>query len=213
MVMSLLEELQQNGVEVIKVRNHISVLPLELIQECYRSTEESSDELEKRKNLSGLFGFLNAHVWNFIDYHLLEYVISKFGSTHLKQRIKQYAMDLKEYNSPATVQEFMQFWPAGKKPPNYDDINMKLNEDPNSYTMRKLDELRRNMNVEFWPRLSDYAKFVTFHYSTSGGCFEVTWILPPGLVPEFEAVARSPKGRAFFHAEPGAVSGDKDLKA
>ena len=194
----LLKELKQNGVKATDIIDHISVLPLSLLQECYRSTEESFDKLEKRETLTGLFHFLNGQVWNFIDYHLLEYVISEFGSQRLKQCMQQYAIDLKEYKNHATVHEFMQFWPTRQKPPNYDDITVKLDKDPKLYTMRELDEFRQSLSVEFWPRLSDYAKFVTYHYSHAEGSFIVTWILPPGLVSEFEAVARSPKGQAFF---------------
>ena len=193
----LLKELQNNGVKATDIIQHISFLPLPLIPECYRSTKESFDELEKQKTLAGLFHFLNGQVWNFIDYHLLEYVISEFGSQRLKQCMEQYAADLKEYKNHATVHEFMQFWPR-QKPPNYDDITVKLDKDPKQYTMRELDEFRQSLSVKFWPRLSDYAKFVTYHYSHAEGSFIVTWILPPGLVSEFEAVARSPKGQAFF---------------
>ena len=198
MEVSLLKEMQQNGVEATDVRNHISVLPLPLIPECYRSTKDSFDELEKLKTLTGLFHFLNGQVWNFIDYHLLEYVMKKFGSQRLKQCMEQYAIDLKEHNKSATVHEFMKFWPTRQMPLNYDDITVKLDKDPKVYTMGELDEFRQNLNVKFWPHLSDYAIFVTYHYSQGVGCFEVTWILPPGLVSDFEEVARSPEGQAFF---------------
>ena len=194
----LLKELKQNGVKATDIIDHISVLPLSLMQGYYRSTKESFDELEKRETLTGLFHFLSAQVWNFIDYHLLEYVISEFGSQHLKQCMEQYAADLKEYKNHTTVHDFMQSWPTRQKPPSYDDITVKLDKDPKLYTMRELDEFRQSLGVEFWPRLSDYAKFVTYHYSQAEGCFKVTWILPPGLVSEFEEVARSPKGQAFF---------------
>ena len=194
----LLKELKQSGEKAADIIDHISLLPLPLIPECYRSTKESFDELEKQKTLTGLFHFLNGQVWNFIDYRLMEYVISEFGSQRLKQCMEQYAIDLKEYKNHATVHKFMQFWPTRQKPPNYDDITVKLDKDPKLYTMRELDEFRQSLSVEFWPRLSDYAKFVTYHYSHAEGCFQVTWILPPGLVTEFEAVARSPKGQAFF---------------
>ena len=194
----LLKELKQSGVEATDIVDHISVLPLPLIPECHMRTKESIDEIEKLKTLTSLFQFLNGEVWNFIDYHLLEYVISEFGSQRLKQCMQQYAIDLKEYKNHATVHEFIQFWPTRQKPPNYDDITVKLDKDPKLYTMRELDEFRQSLSVEFWPRLSDYAKFVTYHYSHAEGSFIVTWILPPGLVSEFEAVARSPKGQAFF---------------
>ena len=65
----LLKELKQNGVKATDIVDHISVLPLSLLQECYRSTEESFDKLEKRETLTGLFHYLNGQVWNFIDYH------------------------------------------------------------------------------------------------------------------------------------------------
>ena len=196
--LSLLEELQQKKVEVIAITNHISVLPAPLLQECHRSTEESFDKLEKCNTLAGLIRFLNAHVWNFIDYHLLEFIVSKFGSQHLKQRMKQYVIDLKEYNNNATVHEFMQFWPARPKPQNWGEITVKLDKDPKLYTMRELDKFRQSLSVEFWPRLSDYAKFVMCHYSHSEGCFQVTWIVPPGFVSECEAVARSDSVLAFL---------------
>lgn len=199
MGLSLLQELQQNKeVEVVDIKNRLTVLPPPLLQECYRSYKESSDELVKCTSLSSLVEHLNAHVWSFIDYHLMEFFVSKFGSTQLNQRMKQYVIDLKEHNEHATVHELIQFWPARLEPPNWGVITVKLDKDPELYTMRELDELRQSLSMQFWPRLSDYAKFVMFHHSPSEGCFEVTWVVPPGLMSECEAMAKSPKVSAFF---------------
>lgn len=87
---SLLDDLDKRGVMVNEVRNRIATLPLLPNKESYASIKPFADELEDYKTLTGLFNFLNAFVWTYVDYHLLEYVVAEFGSEHLKERVKQY---------------------------------------------------------------------------------------------------------------------------
>lgn len=197
MEVSLLDYLEERGMKATDVRKYISVLPLTLIQESHMCTKQA-DKLEEIKTLTGLFNFLNKCVWNFVDYHLLEYVVSKFGSSSLKQCMKQYIQDLREFQSHTTVYDFMQCWPGRQiKPPKYDDVTVKLDKDPKSCTVKELNDIRQNLCVEFWPRLSDYAKFVMYHYKHAEGCFVVTWLLPSDLASELIETASKPESHAF----------------
>lgn len=196
---SLLDELRKKSIKATDIGDHIAILPLSLMQESYTTTSLVADELEDKRTLTGLLHFLNGCVWNFIDYHLLEYVIAEFGSEHLKQRMKQYVMDLERFESHTTVYEFIEHWPGRQlKPPNFDELTVKINKDPYSCTLKELNDFRQSLCVEFWPRLSEYAQFIMYHYKHSEGCFIVTWILPSDLALELEKLAKRPSSHEFF---------------
>lgn len=196
---SLLEDLCQNKIRATDIVNHIAILPLSLIKESYASTSPVADELEDKKTLAGLLSFLNACVWNFIDYHLLEYIIEGFGSKHLKQRMKEYVKDLEQFERNTTISELIKDWPKGKeKPPEFDKLTMKIDKSPHSCTLKELNDIRQNMCIKFWPRLSEYAQYIMYHYKHSEGCFIVTWIFPSDLALELKKFANKPSGHVFF---------------
>ena len=195
-VLSLLEHLEEDGVKVAEIKKHITILHLS--QEPCMCTEQV-DRLGKIESLYGLFHFLNTSVWNFMDYDLLDYVIARFGSNHIKQCMQQYITDLKEFKCRTTIHEFMECWPGRQKRLlKYDDLTVKFEKDPKCSTVKELDDFRQKMCVELLPRLSDYARFVMYHYKHAEGCFVITWILPATLATELLAAAGRPSSYKFF---------------
>ena len=163
---ALVEELEEKGVIAADVRRHISILPLPLLKDMYLYIEPEADKLEEKKTLTGLLSFLSVRVWNFIDYHLLEHVVMKFGSESLQDNMKLYMRELEWFESQTTVHALIECWPTGQdfKPPKYEDDAVMVNIDPKSCTVKELNEIRRNLCVKFLPPLSELAhNLVMFH--------------------------------------------------
>ena len=50
--------------------------------------------------------------WNFLNFDLLEHVISKFGSEDLKQKMESYKHDLQSFRKATRLCDFVNCWPV-----------------------------------------------------------------------------------------------------
>ena len=193
---SLLRHLQDANVEPKKMRADIAIFPEILIKEAYTTVDKAAPDLQTKDTLTGLFSFLNACVWNFMDYHLMEHVLETYGSEELKSLMAEYVCDLKAFMSCMTVSQLMECWPGQVKvPEGFDEASAKIDIDPDRVTIAEMNLFREKLCGEFLPRLSKYTKYVMHHSKVKRGCFGITWIFPSSLTLELEKAAHK---HAFF---------------
>ena len=86
-----------------------------------------------------------APLFVFIDYHLLEYFISTFGSAALRMNMTLYKRDIVTFMRETTVDDILkaQAW-RGKKltSPDFKELWVKISCDAKRYTLEGLNELR-----------------------------------------------------------------------
>lgn len=196
---SLLEYLEDKSIKPNEIRRHITQLPVSLIKESGEVVDRVADKLEKKETLTGLFTFLNVCMWNFMDYHLLEYIVKIFGGENLKRRMKQYVSELEMFERHTSVYDLIECWPGqDRMPVESSEASLKVEIDPKLYTVAELNHLRQKLSMQFWPRLSECAKFAMRHSTHRGGCFVVVWTFPSDLTIELEEAVSSPTTRAVF---------------
>ena len=179
------------------MRADIAILPEMLIKEAYTTVDKAAPDLETKDTLTGLFSFLNACVWNFMDYHLMEHVLEIYGSEELKSLMAEYVCDLKALMSCMTVSQLMECWPGQVEvPEGFDEASAKIDIDPDRVTIAEMNLFREKLCVEFLPRLSKYTKYVMHHRKVKKGCFSITWMFPSSLTSKLEKAAQ--KEHAFF---------------
>ena len=197
---SLFRHLEDSHVHPRDVRTHLTVLDsMILIKEASAIVDTVSDKLETKGTLSRLYNFLNSSVWNFIDYHLLEYIIKKFGNEDLKRRMAQYICDLLTFEKHTTITQLIEVWDKQDLvPKDCEDATatVKIDKDPTRVTISDLNTLRKKICGEFWPRLSEYASYVLHNCKLKIGCFIVTWRFNSSLRSELEEKAC--KAHDFF---------------
>lgn len=195
---SLFRHLEDAHVHPRDVRTHLTVLNSKmLMKEASAIVDKAARELETKGTLTGLFNFLNSCVWNFMDYHLMEYVIKEFGNEELRRRMAQYIRDLQVFESHTTVSQLIEVWSEQDlAPEDCEDATVKIDKDPTRVTVSELNMFRKKLRVEFWPRLSEYASHVLHHCKLRTGCFVVTWKFPSSLRLELEEKAC--KAHDFF---------------
>jgi hypothetical protein len=197
--LSLLDCLEETGVKPSQVRKHIAILPTSLFKEAGQAIDEVADKFESKRTLTGLFSFLNATLWNFIDYHLLKYVIERFGSVFLKMHMDQYVQDLEVFESHISVHDLIEFWPGqDNMPKKYSEASVKIDKDPKVCTLAELNVIRQKLFVAFWPPLSEYAKLVMHFKKFLNGCFVVVWVLPSYLATELAKAINSLEVQALL---------------
>jgi len=106
---NLLLELDNNQCRVENIRSRISVQPDHLNKEIFLTLSEQ--ELSCHcDSIHALFNFLNAKVWNFVNYHLLKFLVDIFGSDYLKSLLVSYVHHLEQFVTSTSVRDFVVCW-------------------------------------------------------------------------------------------------------
>ena len=117
----------------------------------------------------------------FIDYDLLNYMISKFGSEELKCEMALYIQGVKLFMKETTVGDLIDHWPGYEVSDlNYAKVKAKFKDDPMTYSLERLNKFRRKFCSQV--RLSEFIFCLISLESTES--FFTTWIIPNAVIPE-----------------------------
>ena len=187
---NILSDLDSKKVPVRTLVGSLRMLPVELQQEYERSISEKLPDLRREEEASDLFLYHLNPLVNFIDYHLVEYIIKKFGSNTLKMEICSYADDLLVFMKKTTIKEFMEHcnW-FGKevKSRKLSKLITKIDGNQATYTLYDLDHLRRRFCAGV--KMTEVV-FVLIGLD-SANSFLALWAVPTVLVPQLIEAAKS----------------------
>ena len=136
--------------------------------------------LEGRNTITELFLRLSP-LFVFINYGLLDHLISKFGSPALKEDMKSYVSEVKVFMRETTVADLMDYWPGEQHPcMNYSELKAKFSDDPRLYTLERLNDFQRKFCCKI--RLSEFIFGLIL--LEAGESFYATWLVPTIVAPE-----------------------------
>ena len=98
----LVTEVSKGGISVGKVLRALTRLPLTFRTEYESKIQSMLPELEERRVIDNLFYRLNP-LFTFIDYELLQHLISKFGSHELKLEMTSYTEKVQLFKKHITT--------------------------------------------------------------------------------------------------------------
>ena len=117
----------------------------------------------------------------FIDYDLLNHMISKFGSPELKSDMALYIKEMQVFMKETKVGDLIDHWPGYEVSDlNYTKLKAKFNGDPKTYMLERLNKFRRKFCSQV--RLSVF--IFGLISLESAGSFFATWIFPTAIAPE-----------------------------
>lgn len=131
--------------------------------------------IKKAKSLDALFILLSGY-WDFQNYHLLEFLIKRFGDEPLRESLKKYQRDLNEFQTTTKLAEYMRTLPFG------DSKGMQLESDkmivklPLSWSTSKLDVVEE-FHKKFCASFSIPLHVMRFK-GAEKGCISLTWLVP-----------------------------------
>ena len=194
----LVDELSNGDTSVRQVLQALTKLPFTFRKEYESAIQSMLPELEKNEVIYNLFYRLNP-LFTFIDYELLQHLVSKFGSQELKQEMTSYTERVQLFKQVTTISELIDCWP-GLKVPQIDHkvLRAKFSGDPRSYTLEKLDSFRNRFYNEL--RHSEFVAVSILMSLEAANSFIAVWFIPTVVVQDVtEAISQMDK--VFFQTE------------
>ena len=204
----ILAELEDKKVSLSKLIHSLTLLPPELTLEYKKAIDNKLLDLRREAVVDDFFYHLNPLI-NFLSYGLLKHIIDQFGSNTLKIMMNDYSKDVIQFMKKTTVKQLMDHWPGQHEiPPNFSKLRAKIDEDPTTYTLYQLDQLRKRYCCEL--KLTDLV-FVIIGLETTNS-FIVEWLVPSALVPQLVESAKQ-LHFGFYHLEHilKVVVGEKQI--
>ena len=173
-------ELNERRVSVDDVVAELTLLPIECCKEYESLIQQKLPMLEESTRITTLFNRLNP-LFTFIDYGLLQHLISNLGSTELKEDVTSYVDAVQEFMHQTTVGDVINHWPGDEEShASFSKLRAKFNDDPKTYTLERLNNFRRKFCSRV--RLSEFIfGLISLEPSES---FFVTWLIPTVVVTQ-----------------------------
>ena len=196
LAISCLCELEETQLGLRKFRTSLMLLPATIKHEHKAFLKENLPTFLKAENLEEIFMHLNLY-WNFIDYSLLDYIINRFCSTDLKQKMHEYKLELEKFRRVTTISQVIGSWPGRvEPPPSFTEFTSTLDRDASTFTLEELEELRMKICTEF-----SLSNFILMFRGVIRGSLTITWFVPSGVVPRLrdDVVMKAKSKSPFFH--------------
>ena len=173
-------QLVTSGLDTLTFIDSLTLLPTKLKKEYKEDMKELLPFLEKKETLPELFFLLNP-LFSFMDYGLLEFIVSEFGNDILKQDMKTYCNDMLVFMKKTTIKELIDCLPGQTDiPPKFEVLKAKIGEDASKCTLDRINTLRKRFCAEV--RLSEVV-FCLIALEDSNS-FIISWLVPSVLVPD-----------------------------
>ena len=174
----LLRQLKKEKKSVDDLTTMISSLPGDIKLYVYDSWMKIVGQTFN--NLDSLFTKLNAEVWTFLDYYLVNHIIDELNLEDLSLKMTEYIGAIQEFKKRTLVMPFIECWKGHPRNiPDYEKVAIKLND--TNITLARLDNLREGLQKAFFPSLSSCAACIYYDHLDKG-CFIVSLLFPNELV-------------------------------
>ena len=110
------EELADKGISVHNVHAWLISLDVFRQREHQEFIKDHLTNIDKETHLNNLWARLGTY-WNFLNFDLLEHLVSGFGSERLNQKMESYKCDLQSFRKATRICDFIDCWPERVEPP------------------------------------------------------------------------------------------------
>lgn len=192
-----LEELRKNeSITADTLLGTLCILPVELQVEYGKFLDDKLPTFEQHGAALTIFRQLSRH-FTFLDYGLLGHLIKEHGSEKLQQDMTVYVASVQIFLDETMIQQLIDFWPGQLvTPPHFEELKAVVYQNPRVYSMRELDDLRKNLCSE--THLSQMV--LVLKKVGRSNSFTVSWLVPSVLASQL-IVSLSQISDTFYQKE------------
>ena len=167
-------ELEERGVTVDDVLDELTFLPMELKGEYEDCVTKKKKKSKRYRSVRQLFQDLINPLTTFLDYKLIDYLISVFSGSQLKQDMADYVVDVSNFKKETAVAELIDHWNGVEdKSVNFKELQVRFGEDPTTCTLERLDKYRKRFCSRY--KLSELVMILIF---LKPGSYSAVWRIP-----------------------------------
>ena len=149
------------------------------------STCTPMQQIESPWLINQLFNEMDT-LFTFMNYNLLQNLISEFGNSNLKANMTSYEHEMQTFMTETTVCEAMPYWPIPYWPDdvtsetNFSLLWTKFSNNPKTYTLEKLNTFR----IQLCSSVNLSYVFINLRLLEPSTSFYVAWSVPTAIVPK-----------------------------
>ena len=185
---SLFGELKDDVYESVKTQppdTFIDRLTLVNVNGQEHHMDYIKEIIDKKMTIAEMWIELNSY-WNFLNYEMLQHVLTKFRNDALQERMDQYTTKIRKFFKATRLCNFVKCWPVRGTTPPVDRlrkfIEVKCRKDWNVCTLEDLDHLKGSMARKlFLPNFSIILEDI------SEGSIRIQFSVFPSLVFHLQA--------------------------
>ena len=187
-----------------------SLLALDVFQkhEHQQFINDHLMKIEPATTFDDLWAKLNNY-WNFLNFDLLEHIVSIFGSEELKQKMESYEHDLQSFRKATRVCDFISCWPVkGQTPPKKElrKFVAKMKHDWDNCTLEDLETLKGVITRKFF-----LPKFAFRLRKIKRGCITITWLIPEPFVNALQEAVETTSSDFFTEQKIETIIVDRKV--
>ena len=158
-----------------KFRITLKNLPLSNRFEHLYFLDEKKDNIKKAKDVEEILDILDPH-WNYREYALLEHIIKEFGTSKLKEEMKEYILKLEKFEKNTSVKDYNSAaLDEIQIPDYYEELEITQSKDPTQCSLYDVRQLKYEIVAR--STLTGYAVFLKSIRSNS---VKIILAFPPG---------------------------------
>ena len=156
----------------------ITCLPVSARTQHRSFIEEKLTNIPPPVTFVNIWTKLNLY-WDFLNYGLLEHVISNFGSAELKQNMQEYVHELSVFKQTTRLCDFIESWPCRDDEPPEDRLKkvvVKMKHEWSQCTIQDVESFKKALVHKFF-----LPEFDILLQKVERGCVCVTWLTSPSI--------------------------------
>ena len=146
---------------------------------------------------------------NFLNFDLLEHVISKFGGEDLKHKMECYKCELQSFRKATRLCDFIDCWPVqGETPPETDlkEFVAKMKHNWENCTLEDLETLKGVITRKFF-----MPEFAIKLKKIMEGSIVITWLIPAPLVTALQEAVKTTSSDFFLEHKIETITIDRKV--
>ena len=146
---------------------------------------------------------------NFLNFDLLEHVISKFGGEDLKHKMECYKCELQSFRKATRLRDFIDCWPVqGERPPETDlrEFVAKMKHNWENCTLEDLETLKGVITRKFF-----VPEFAIKLRKIMEGSIVITWLIPAPLVKALQEAVETTSSDFFLEHKIETIIVDRKV--
>ena len=158
--------------------SRITCLPVSARSQHRSFIEEKLTNIPPPVTFENIWTKLNLY-WDFLNYGLLEHVISDFGSRDLKQNMQEYVHELSTFKQTTRLCDFIKSWPCRDDGPPEDRLKkvvVKMKHEWSQCTLQDVEHFKKALVHKFF-----LPEFDILLQNAERGCVCVTWLTSPSI--------------------------------